>query len=156
MPKIQYVGLKPRKEDNVARTGVVWYGPGDVQEVPDAAVHALLKHPDVWALPAPVGGLSDVRVVPDMLSGGIALVSTPIGEVAPTGAEPAPGRFVLDGPTGPLVLDSMDDDELAALSKRLAAETDGAIKPVDGRTKGDKRRQAIIDAVKAATSTQEG
>jgi len=46
--RIEYIGLKPRKEDNVAATGIVWGGPGDVQDVPEAACPALLKHSGVW------------------------------------------------------------------------------------------------------------
>ena len=48
--KIKYVGKKEIKEDNVARTGVIWYGEGDVQTVPDSAAPRLLKHVDVWKL----------------------------------------------------------------------------------------------------------
>lgn len=51
MTKIKYVGQKDTRADTVANTGVVWFGRGDVQEVPEAAVPLLLKHPDVWALP---------------------------------------------------------------------------------------------------------
>lgn len=56
MAKIKYVGGKPMKTDNVAKTRTIWNGPGDVQEVPDAAVPLLLKHPDVWELAATPGG----------------------------------------------------------------------------------------------------
>lgn len=50
MKSIRYVGKKDRKEDNVAQTGVVWEGKGDVQPVPDNAVPKLLMHPDIWEL----------------------------------------------------------------------------------------------------------
>lgn len=50
MTKIVYVGKKPMKRDTVAGTGIVWNGPGDVQDVPDKAVAALLHHTDSWAL----------------------------------------------------------------------------------------------------------
>lgn len=46
---IRYVGSKQRKTDNVAGTGLVWNGNGDVQDVPDAAAAKLLQYPDVWA-----------------------------------------------------------------------------------------------------------
>lgn len=47
--RIEYVGKKPVKEDNVAKTGTVWQGQGDVQEVADeAACSKLLAHPLVW------------------------------------------------------------------------------------------------------------
>ena len=50
MPLIRYIGLKPRKIDNVAGTPAVWDGPGTDQEVNDAAAAKLLQHPAVWAL----------------------------------------------------------------------------------------------------------
>ena len=50
MKKIVYVGLKPQKGDNVAKTGLVWKKQGDVQEVADDEKAAkLLEYPDIWA-----------------------------------------------------------------------------------------------------------
>lgn len=49
MTQIRYIGCKPMKEDNVARTGTVWHGHGDVREVKDpAAVSKLLSFSTVW------------------------------------------------------------------------------------------------------------
>lgn len=48
--QVRYLGNKARKEDNVAGSGVVWIGNGDVQEVPAEAWPKLAKHPDVWEL----------------------------------------------------------------------------------------------------------
>jgi hypothetical protein len=49
--KIKYVGKKPYKEDNVAGTGIIWAGPGDVQEVTnEKAIEKFLEHKDVWQL----------------------------------------------------------------------------------------------------------
>lgn len=50
MPLVRYVGNKARKDDNVGKSGVVWFGHGDVQEVPARAWGALSRHPDVWQL----------------------------------------------------------------------------------------------------------
>lgn len=50
MTPIRYIGKKERKEDNVAHTGTVWNGNGDVQNVPDNAVAKLLVHTDSWEL----------------------------------------------------------------------------------------------------------
>lgn len=46
--KVIYVGQKAVKEDNVAGSGAVWMGHGDVQTVPDAAWLRLSRHSDVW------------------------------------------------------------------------------------------------------------
>lgn len=48
--KIKYVGKKPFAYDNVARSGKVWAGNGDVQEVKPDEAKMLLKYPDQWAL----------------------------------------------------------------------------------------------------------
>lgn len=51
MTQIRYVGKKEVKPDNVAGTGLVWAGNGDVQDVESpVAVAKLLRHPDVWEL----------------------------------------------------------------------------------------------------------
>lgn len=48
--QIVYVGKKPTSFDNVARSGKVWNGNGDVQEVTPEQAKTLLKYPDQWAL----------------------------------------------------------------------------------------------------------
>lgn len=50
MAKIEYVGLKEQKTDNVAGTETVWNGTGDVQEVDDAVAAKLIAHPNIWRL----------------------------------------------------------------------------------------------------------
>lgn len=50
MERVEYLGNKAQKMDNVAWTGVVWFGNGDIQEVPDGTWEKLSKHPDVWRL----------------------------------------------------------------------------------------------------------
>lgn len=50
MAKIEYVGLKDQKTDNVAGTETVWNGTGDVQEVDDAVAAKLIAHPNIWRL----------------------------------------------------------------------------------------------------------
>jgi hypothetical protein len=46
--KIVYVGKKPTAYDNVAKSGKVWQGNGDVQEVTEDQAKQLLKYPDQW------------------------------------------------------------------------------------------------------------
>ncbi|HEY1129136.1 MAG TPA: hypothetical protein VGF12_07015 [Roseateles sp.] len=50
--QVEYIGAKPIKEDNVAHTGAVWRGEGDVQSVPLAAWPKLAQHTGVWRLAA--------------------------------------------------------------------------------------------------------
>lgn len=51
--RIEYVGKKPFAGDNVAKSGKIWNGPGDVQEVTVTQAKTLLKYPDQWALENP-------------------------------------------------------------------------------------------------------
>lgn len=53
MPLVRYIGHKDRKEDNVGKSGAVWFGHGDIQDVPAKSWGALSKHPDVWEMVAP-------------------------------------------------------------------------------------------------------
>lgn len=46
--KVEYVGKKEQRADTVAGTGLVWYGAGDVHDVPVEAALKLSRHPDVW------------------------------------------------------------------------------------------------------------
>lgn len=46
---VVYLGHKDRKEDNVARSGVVWHGHGDVQNVTAQQWGLLSAHAGVWA-----------------------------------------------------------------------------------------------------------
>jgi cytochrome c peroxidase len=48
--KIVYVGKKPTAYDNVAKSGKVWNGNGDVQEVTEDQAKQLLKFHDQWQL----------------------------------------------------------------------------------------------------------
>ena len=119
---IEYIGGKPVKVDNVAGTGVVWQGCGDVKPVPDAAVPALLKHPGVWRVAeAPAVGLADAG------SG---------DKTAAEGAAPPP---VIDIGTD---LAALDD---ATLRDAIRAQGLG----VDCRKRGDALRAAITEALKA-------
>jgi hypothetical protein len=98
---IRYVGLKRFKVDNVAKTGISWAGPGDVQPVPRNAVARLLQHPDVWRMADEQAGLAEA---------------------------PAPTpRFVLESTTGshPLVLDTMTDAEVKDFAKAHGLPVDG-------------------------------
>ncbi|MBF0339450.1 MAG: hypothetical protein HQL95_00625 [Magnetococcales bacterium] len=48
MQKIRYIGNKPFKRDTVTKSGTVWQGRGDVQEVDDKFAEKLLLFPDIW------------------------------------------------------------------------------------------------------------
>ena len=65
MAKIEYVGKKPEKHDNVAGTDTVWKGRGDVQEVSDPeAVEKMLRHSDCWRMVADKPGEAPKAVKP--------------------------------------------------------------------------------------------
>jgi hypothetical protein len=125
--KIKYIGFKPVKTDNVAGTGATWLGHGDVQEVPDSAAGKLLRFGDVW----------------QRADGDVQLAHA--APATPKAPPPPDHRYVLTGPEGVVVLDDMDDKALRALAKKATLD-------VDSRIKGDKLRQAIVDAVRAAAT----
>lgn len=70
MPRVQYLGPKARKTDNVANTDTVWLGTGDVQTVTQDVWSKLSAHPAVW------------RVVPD------GEEPQPVAKPEPPAAEP--------------------------------------------------------------------
>lgn len=84
--KIQYVGAQPRHRERLYKTGAVFNGPGDVQEIADeaAARKMLAKHPDQYAefqegIAGRVDGKSQKHETPEELLtpvGGLSLVKT--------------------------------------------------------------------------------
>lgn len=65
---IRYIGGKARKTDNLYGTGVTWYGPGDVQEVPISKARKFLAHANVWALPGEPWTRPKAPVAPRVLA----------------------------------------------------------------------------------------
>lgn len=47
---VAYVGAKPMAYDNVAKSGKIWNGNGDIQEVTPAQAQILTRYSDQWAL----------------------------------------------------------------------------------------------------------
>lgn len=50
MAQVKYIGRKAIAVDNVAGSGAVWSGNGDVQAVTDRQARILVKYPDQWTL----------------------------------------------------------------------------------------------------------
>lgn len=50
MIRVKYVGKKPFAVDNIARSGIVWNGHGDVQDCADGVARAVLAYPDQWVV----------------------------------------------------------------------------------------------------------
>ena len=55
MVDVMYVGRKPFAVDNVAGSGQVWNGRGDVKPVTEDEAHILTGFPDQWAIKATNG-----------------------------------------------------------------------------------------------------
>lgn len=47
---VRYIGRKPSAHDNVARSGKIWNGAGDIQYVTDVQARLLIKHELEWEL----------------------------------------------------------------------------------------------------------
>ncbi|MBQ7625909.1 MAG: hypothetical protein IJS87_02450 [Rhodocyclaceae bacterium] len=56
---VVYVGKKPQAFDNMARTGKVWKGAGDVQYVRADQARILMRFPDQWAMAEGSGAIPD-------------------------------------------------------------------------------------------------
>lgn len=66
MPLVRYIGAKERKEDNVAATGAVWYGFGDVVDIASAAkASQLARHSLVWEIVPDDGQQAPRQIVGD-------------------------------------------------------------------------------------------
>ena len=125
--RIKYVGKKPTKQDNVAGTGKVWVGAGDVHEIPDEDAALLLKHPDVWAEAA--------AAEPEPLP--------------PAETEP---RWVLEplsDEAAPVVLDTMTDAEIRKFGRDIGLT-------VANTLKGDELREYVYGQVQQASEGGEG
>lgn len=83
--RVEYIGDKPTKEDNVANTGMVWLGNGDVQAVPIEAWAKMARHTGVWRLADQVETEAPKRQ---------------LGEVLVKGGEPSTGEPGVDGSVG--------------------------------------------------------
>lgn len=132
--RVQYVGAKPSKADNIAGTGLTW-GPGQAHDVPIEAWEKLAKHPDVWAL------------VDDATT--IAAAADGTGLTWSNGRRATEGKFMVavkaaDGEITPMCLDQVGEAELLKLAR--AAGLKGGVL----NKRGDSMRQAIVDAVTAA------
>lgn len=117
--KIVYVGKKPAAYDNVAKSGKVWNGNGDVQEVTAEQAKQLLKFPDQWQL----ADAADVEAI-----------TTPVStEVTGENGEPVQ----VDNADLKKPLEKMTKEELVALAKaKWGQELDAK-----------KAKKLLIDAI---------
>lgn len=101
--KVRYIGAKDLKEDNVAGTGTVWLGKGDVKSVPLDAWAKMSKHTAVWELvdedeepplKRTLGTAAPMAMVlaPAPLA---APIAAPVAAAGPAPAEPAAPTFIL-------------------------------------------------------------
>lgn len=126
--KIKYIGHKDRKTDNVADTGTVWLGHGDVQEVEDPrAAQKMLVHKEVW--------------VRDDGSAPPAKKSEP---TAPTTTKQPEGGYVLvKGEKETIDLEAMTFAQLKAFAEEHQLAVDPSI---------TKKADLVAAVFKAATS----
>lgn len=80
---VVYIGHKERKVDNVAGSGAVWHGHGDVQPVTPQQWGLLSKYPQIWTREVDMEAIKPLVTeaapfgAPGLLSGGIALAGDP-------------------------------------------------------------------------------
>jgi hypothetical protein len=123
--KVEYIGLKAKKIDNVAGTGIIWEGRGDVQDVPDTAWHALRQHPEIWRL----ADEADAQRTADAAASARFVIET------------SPGQFT--------TLDDMGHDELLGFAERFGIRVDKRLKDT-GKIRAYIFSVAGIEAAPAA------
>lgn len=131
MPRVMYVGLKEAKIDNVADTGLVWCGHGDIHSVSDEVWAKLSKHPDVWEL-APDPAVEEATIT----GPGLSFVNDAgnYGVVVAEAVAPEPAQ-----PTH--LLETMSDDDLKDVVRARQLK-------VDLRKRGPALRAAVLEALK--------
>ena len=142
--QVMYVGLKPRKFDNVAGTGLTWHGSGDIQYVSANAWALLSRHPDVWREVTD----AQLREMVDDGKPGLTHAPDTAGDAAPEGIiiSEAAGKFMIatmdeSGTVTSVCLDDVSDTALAEYARAAG------IKGPALNKRGDNMRQAIVDAV---------
>ncbi len=134
MPIIEYVGNKPRKEDTVAGTGLIWNGKGDTHVVGKREAAMLLKHPDVWAE-------VEAEKTKDNGSAGLAgAKATGTGDDQGKGNGESQGAGGAAGGDG---LDAMETDALKDLAKSR------------GISVGNSGRERILSLLRQAPAKSE-
>ena len=128
---VKYVGLKARKEDNVAGTGLFWTQ-GQIHAVPASLVPKFQKHPDVWEIvPITDDNVQDVGLVVDTLGTTQSELDQSVIDAAVEAqrqSDVAEAEKVADvektieheltNPTLPASFDSMTKSDIAAFAKR--------------------------------------
>lgn len=54
--KVRHIGQHAKRADTMTGTGTIWYGYGDIKEVPAKDWDKLKRHPDLWELVDEGGG----------------------------------------------------------------------------------------------------
>lgn len=129
---VEYIGTKSRKDDNVAGTGVTWFGHGDVQSVPMAAWGKLSQHPQVWR-----------RADEKTVTGTIAGVVDQEGNVTPLAAMPTDELTQLAADMGlPTAGQSAEQMAEAISAEPVEAIAESAAPVVEARPVAPRTRKA--------------
>lgn len=121
MINVKYVGKKAVKSDNVANTGTVWIGYGDVHPVSEAVWGKLSKHPDIWQ--------DADKAAPE------AKADEPAGDEKPA--------YIIEHGGSSIDLETLGKETLKELAKTMGVD----FHPNSG---ADKIRQAIVASKTAA------
>lgn len=135
--RVQYIGEKPLKEDNVAGTGVVWHGKGDVQTVPGAAWPRLAVHTAVWQL---------FNGEDSGTSRTLATAPTPGPVPAPTPAQAPSDTGILYGADMPAQID-IDGAQIQLGLVVAAAHRESGLSTDAWNALSEEDRKAQIEAV---------
>lgn len=118
--KVEYIGIKALKEDNVSDSGVTWEGPGDIQEVTPAQWGKLAKHPGVWRR------VVDKPEASVPLSIGSEAEKTQVAQAVPNLAQ-----AVANLPQVAIGVTQLTYEQVAAAKFNFPLQTDGNTKETD-------------------------
>lgn len=131
---VEYIGNKPEKVDNVAGTGVIWLGTGDVRAVPIEAWAKMARHETVWRL------AEEQKAAATLERAAAAAAPAPAPVAAPAPAPAAPKQeaaeiYGTDHPeqieVGPAVLPLADVINAALAKSGLSPEEWNALADAD-------------------------
>lgn len=128
MIRVEYIGLKPIKTDNVAGTATVWHGAGDVQEVKPEVWAKLRPYDTVWREAPEVVSNDHGEIAP---GGSLADATNPTEDQPPADAPKYALAWDEDGTEKTLVLDTMDAEAIRAWLDSKDLKVDARIKNID-------------------------
>jgi hypothetical protein len=126
MIRVEYIGLKATKTDNVAGTATVWHGAGDVQEVKPEVWAKLRPYDTVWREATDQSATLHLDPAPTLADATGGTEDTPPADAPKYAIEWEDGET-----TYTITLDDMDADAIHAFLSDKGLKVDARIRNID-------------------------